>query len=154
VLLEGNPYIDEILLNDRKGGWMETLRLCGRLRKERFSAVLDFMGNPRSAILARVSGAPVRISYEARERGFLYTHRVRHPQGIEYAVEIKKRLLEPLGIRSARNRPEVYLSEAGKAGGKALRERRQAGCEARDRRPFPPAGDPDAGRLSTTPSSV
>jgi ADP-heptose:LPS heptosyltransferase len=120
-LLAGNPYIDEILLNDRRAGWRGTLRLGRGLRRERFAAVLDFMGNPRSALLARLSGSPFRISYEARGRGLLYTHRVRQPEGIEYAVEIKKRLLGPLGIHSPTDQPEIYLEASEKEEGRALR---------------------------------
>jgi ADP-heptose:LPS heptosyltransferase len=120
-LLADNPYIDEVWLNDRKGSWLDTLRLAGRLRRERFDAVLDFMGNPRSALLSFLSGASVRVSYPAKVRGSLYTHRVE--PGKAYAVEIKKRLLSPLGLESARNRPEIFLSEEERAKGRELRGR-------------------------------
>lgn len=106
-LLRGNPHIDEILLNDRRAPWWHTLRLGGRLRKRRFDVVLDFMGNPRSAILSFLAGAATRVSYRASGRGVLYTHRV--SGGGDYAVEIKKNLLEPLGIRSGWDRPEIFL---------------------------------------------
>lgn len=50
----------------------------------------------------------MRISYPAKGRGVLYTHRV--PPTRAYAVEIKKRLLAPLGIESRWSRPEVFLT--------------------------------------------
>lgn len=118
-LLEGNPFLDAILLNDRKAKWHETLRLGLRLRRLRFDAVLDFMANPRSALLTRLSGAPTRISYPAKGRGIAYTHRV--PPGTGYAVEIKKRLLSPVGIESGRDRPEIFLSPEEAASGRQLR---------------------------------
>lgn len=118
-LLAENPHVDEVILNDRKGTWRDTLRLAGALRARRFDAALDFMGNPRSALLTFLSGAPVRVSYPAKGRGLLYTHRVAPTRA--YAVEIKKRLLAPLGIESPRNRPEVFLSEEEQVAG---RERR------------------------------
>ncbi len=107
-LLRGSPHIDEVLLNDRRAPWWHTLRLGGRLRKRRFDVVLDFMGNPRSAILSFLAGAATRVSYRAPGRGVLYTHRV---SGVgDYAVEVKKNLLEPLGVRSAWDRPEIFLT--------------------------------------------
>ena len=120
-LLEGNPHIDEILLNDRRAPWWQTLRLGGRLRGRRFDVVLDFMGNPRSAILSCLSGAATRISYRAPGRGVLYTHRVSGAGG--YAVEIKKNLLEPLGIRSAWERPEIFLTPEEKGWARSERQR-------------------------------
>lgn len=125
-LLVGNPYLDEVLLNDRKGSWRDTLRLARELRKRRFEGVLDFMGNPRSALLTFLSGTPVRVSYPAKGRGLLYTHRIAPTR--EYAVEIKKRLLAPLGIESAWNRPEVFLSEEEKRWGAEKRARLLGGA--------------------------
>ncbi len=112
-LLRGNPFIDEILVLKRHAGWKETLALALDLRRRSFDAVLDFMGNPRSALLTFLSGSPVRISRPARARGVVYTHRI--PPVGDYGVEMKKQLLRPLGIQSPWNRPEIRLTseEAG-----------------------------------------
>lgn len=118
-LLAGNPHIDEVILNDRKGTWRDTLRLARELRRRRFDVVLDFMANPRSAVLAFLSGAPMRVSYPAKGRGVLYTHRVKPRDG--YAVDYKKELLLALGIESARNRPEIWLTEEEQARAGELR---------------------------------
>jgi heptosyltransferase-2/heptosyltransferase-3 len=118
-LLEGNPFIDRILLNDRKGSWVQTLRLGLSLRRQRYDAVIDFMSNPRSAILALLSGAPIRISYPSAVRGLAYTDRVRPADG--YAVDFKKGLLSPLGVTSARRLPELFLRPEEKAAGQQLR---------------------------------
>ena len=118
-LLESNPHIDEILINDRKGSWYDSLRLVGKLRRRRFDVVLDPMGNPRSALLTFLSGARMRVSYPASGRGVLYTHRV--PPEACYAVEIKKGLLRPLGITSERDRPEIHLSKEERAAGEVAR---------------------------------
>ena len=71
-LLEGNPFIDEVIVGRRQDRWWETLRTGLRLRSRRFDAVLDFMANPRSAILARLTEAPARISYRRRWRQSSY----------------------------------------------------------------------------------
>ncbi|MBI5015086.1 MAG: glycosyltransferase family 9 protein [Deltaproteobacteria bacterium] len=118
-LLRGNPFLDDVLLNDRKGSWRDTLGLGLRLRRERFDVVLDFIANPRSALLAFLSGAPMRVAYPVPIRKVLYTHSV--PPAPGYAVAYKKSLLEPLGVHSAWDRPEVFLDPDEKAWAAALR---------------------------------
>lgn len=118
-LLSRNPFVDDILINNRKAPWYETVKLGRKLRKKKYDAVLDFMGNPRSAILSFLSGAPKRISYPAKVRGMLYTHNVFPSK--EYAVEIKKRLLAPLDIKSGWNTPQLFLSKEEREAGSALR---------------------------------
>lgn len=120
-LLAQNPFIDELLLNNRKAPWYETLKLGNALRRKKFDVVIDFMGNPRSAILSFLSGAAMRISYPAKGRGILYTHNVFPTK--EYAVEIKKRLLGPLGVQSDLNKPQIFLSDEELAQGVALRQK-------------------------------
>jgi len=117
-LLEGNPFIDDVIVSQRRGTWWETVRFGKSLRRRSFDVVLDFMGNPRSAILSFLSGAQFRVSYRARLRGLLYSHRT--PREGSYAVEYKRGLLGPLGIRSLRDRPEIFLSDAELGQGKAL----------------------------------
>lgn len=128
-LLAGNPHIDEILLNDRKGTWLDTLRLASRLRQRRFDVVLDFLANPRTALLAWLSRAPMRVAFPVPGRGLLYTHRV--PPEKRYAVEIKKLLLGPLGITSPLDRPEIYLTEEERAEGARVRAELLAGAALR-----------------------
>ncbi len=128
-LLRGNPWIDEIILNDRRAPWWGTLGLGVALRRRRFDAVLDFMGNPRSALLTFLSGAPTRISYPAPGRGLLYTHRVAPTR--DYAVEIKKRLLLPLGITSDLGRPEIHLTKEERDRARRLRRDLLGGAPGR-----------------------
>ncbi len=120
-LLEGNPFIDEVIVGRRRDRWWETLSMGRRLRARRFDVVLDFMANPRSALLAGLTGAPARISYRRPWRRVFYTRTVVPRDG--YAVEYKKSLLEALGIRSGWDRPEVFLTQEEKD--RAARWRRE-----------------------------
>lgn len=77
-IVERNPHLDEIIIADRPRGLARLaydLRLALRLRAARFDIVVDFHGGPRSAWLARASGAPTRIGYAVPGRGWLYTVR-------------------------------------------------------------------------------
>ena len=75
-------------------------RLVGRLRQARYDVVIDAQGLLRSALLARLSGAPLRIGFaNAREGAPLcYTHAVRLPRAPQVAVVRMRALLGPLGV--------------------------------------------------------
>lgn len=86
-MVEGHPAIDELVVWDRRR-WKELLKsgrlirlareilgLRRRLRARRYDLVVDLHGMLRSAVLARLTGAPVRIGYDAKEgSAALHTH--------------------------------------------------------------------------------
>ncbi len=87
-MVEGHPAIDELVVWDRtrwkrllRSGRLialarEALSLRRRLRARRYDLVVDLHGMLRSGLLARVTGAPIRIGYDAREgSAAMYTHR-------------------------------------------------------------------------------
>lgn len=63
---------------------------------------IDLHGGPRSAWLARASGAPMRIGYRIKGRSWMYTHRIaRAPEpSVRHSVLNQWELLGPLGIPS------------------------------------------------------
>jgi len=75
--VEGQPWVDEVLVFPRGelvdalrrlrlGRFAAALAECvGALRQRRFDLVVDFHSIVKSALLARVSGAPVRVGYAA-----------------------------------------------------------------------------------------
>jgi lipopolysaccharide heptosyltransferase II len=69
-VVSGNPDVDEVLAFDRgtEGG----AALIRRVRAGRFDKVLDLFGNPRTALLTFLSGAPVRVGYRFRGRAYAY----------------------------------------------------------------------------------
>ncbi len=80
ALVEGNPDLTEtIVLPDRKAG---SFFACGKtIRARNYSCAIDIQALYKSAVLARISGAPQRIGFTrafVRERGaeWFYTTRV------------------------------------------------------------------------------
>jgi lipopolysaccharide heptosyltransferase II len=78
-ILEGHPDLNEVLTVDRR--WGSWLSVIARLRLSRFDVAVDLQGLFRSGLVARVSGAPVRVGFaEGREGSpFFYTDRVTLP---------------------------------------------------------------------------
>jgi len=139
-LLRGHPDLRQTIVFKRRdlakqawrlrlGSATSTLRgAIGRLRDGRYTAVVDFQGSLKSALLARASGCDVRIGLapgHGREGSHrFYTRRVDPgPERIS-RVDRNFRLLEPLGcpaVTPPDDRPMGHLplsdADRGWAGG-------------------------------------
>lgn len=74
-LLTGHPDLNEVIEFDRSGSWSSWWKTLQRLRQARFDLVLDLQGLLRTAVMTRVTRAPVRIGLEtAREGSSLSCH--------------------------------------------------------------------------------
>jgi ADP-heptose:LPS heptosyltransferase len=71
-----------------------------RLRRQRFDVAIDLHGGPRGAWLTWASGAPRRIGYTIRGRGWMYTDLVARSPDLtpRHSVLNQFDLLAPLGI--------------------------------------------------------
>lgn len=122
-VLAGNQNLDEVIIRDPQGGLLEPIRTLAAVRSRRFDLVIDFLANPRTTLISRLSGARVRISYAGKRRSFLYTHPVA-AAGV-FAAEQKLSLLRMLGCGpespdldmavpdSARNKIREWMAAAG-----------------------------------------
>jgi len=105
-VLQGNPLLDEVIIRPRHATWRQQWQLLRYIRRQRFDLVIDLIGNPRSAVLTRLSGARHRLAFARFPRSLLYTMLVTHHHSVqEYTVAKRLRLLEPLGIRATDLRP-------------------------------------------------
>ncbi len=113
LVLPGNPHLRDIhyLPKERFGmGWWKLLR---RLRGEKYTFILDFMGNPRSAMLAFLIGGQARFAFGSLRRLF-YTHVRSKPKVSVYIVREKLTLLEAIGVTpQGLLLPEIAVSEEG-----------------------------------------
>jgi ADP-heptose:LPS heptosyltransferase len=100
-VLQGNPLLDEVIIRPRHATWRQQWQLLRHIRRQRFELVIDLIGNPRSAVLTRLSGARHRLAFARFPRSFLYTMLVTHHHPVpEYTVAKRLRLLESLGIQA------------------------------------------------------
>lgn len=76
----GNPNLHHVLVLDRKAkaqiGALARLqadwKFLQAVRHQQFDLVFDFFGNPRSALITWLSGAPWRVGYDYRIRQWAY----------------------------------------------------------------------------------
>jgi len=128
-LLDGAPWFDELLPYEPAGadrgvrGFVRTIR---GLRSPRFDLAILLTNSFRTAWVARLSGARVRVGYDLQGRGFLLTHaprpamegRRRVPKPMpEYYLD----LLEGFGFERGDDRLELFVPEAcGREGAELL----------------------------------
>ena len=110
-VLAGNPDVQEVLVVE-KGGLAEQLHFLREVRRRRFDAVIDLTDGDRAAILAGLSGAPLRIGFneEHRWRGLLYTTVAHVGPSAVHRIEHDLAALLPLGIEPKAGQPKLYLS--------------------------------------------
>lgn len=120
-VVTGNPDLDEVLVFDRRWKTLPLRQRCRRegnfvreVRRRRFDVVFDFTGGDRAALLAWLSGAGVRVSYNFN-RGFagkrrLYTHQVEWGARVKHMVEHGLDLVRPfLGGRGEEPVPSPFM---------------------------------------------
>jgi ADP-heptose:LPS heptosyltransferase len=111
--LAGNPHVTEVILRHPKRGWIENLRTIHFVRSRRYDILIDFLANPRSAIISFLSGVPLTISYANKRRSFFYRRNIN--QEGNYSAAHKLSLLKALGINNGDLRPVYTTSERSRA---------------------------------------
>jgi len=101
VLLEGNPYVDEVIAFDRTSlaAMLDVRRV---LRERKFDVAVDCQGLVQSSLLARISAAKQRWGFDASElkekqAALLYTNRVAAPA--KHVVDKCLAIAEALGAK-------------------------------------------------------
>lgn len=109
-VLRGNPDIDELLVLD-KGPLRTQWSFALDLRRRGFDVVVDLTDGDRSALLSWMSGAPIRIGFNAehRWRGLCYTKVVSPKPGIVHRIDRDLESLKPLGVPAQSSVPQLWL---------------------------------------------
>lgn len=112
-----HPAIDEIILFDKRGkdSGLSGLRKLGRrLRERKYDLVIVPHRSLRSAILAFMTGSPIRVGFNRSVGRFLFTKLARYRKDY-HEVDRNISLLEGVGIReAAKVLPSVFPTEEDK----------------------------------------
>jgi lipopolysaccharide heptosyltransferase II len=111
-LLENNPSLNEILPYDfSKPDIIEQTRMIFALRKRRFDVFIDLFSNPRTALLAYMSGARIRIGKDVKGRGNFYTHRIGDDGKKKTAIEFHYRYVAPIDVAPKFRETQIFLTD-------------------------------------------
>ena len=119
-ILIGNPDVDHILSLER-GTIVEQCRFVADVRHRRFDMVVDLTDGDRAALLTRISGAPIRIGFNAEQRwtGRCYTTVV-HGEAGAHRIERDLAALTPLKIPATDRIPRLWLTNEDEVRADAL----------------------------------
>jgi lipopolysaccharide heptosyltransferase II len=95
-VLEGNPYIDNILTYTP--GRDSSLAVILRVRKNRYDLVIDLFANPRTAVITLLSGARYRVGYPFKWRRLAYNILVQPRGDRVHNVEFNLDALRRIGV--------------------------------------------------------
>lgn len=76
----GNPHVRDVIAFNRKTD--SGLSLISKVRNNKYDIVIDLFGNPRTALITRLSGAKHRIGFPFRGRAYAYNVHIK-PRGAE-----------------------------------------------------------------------
>lgn len=105
-LLAGHPRISERIVFDPDRRSVMTREI----RSRRYDWVVDLQGSLSTSMLARASGARVRLGWRVRGWPLWYTHAKSRNGPVEYVVRERRRLLELAGIAVGDTLPRIHLS--------------------------------------------
>lgn len=116
-VLRWNLFLDELIVLPIRswgrtgfpGSWREQARFYRNLRRKRFDLVIDLFGNPRSAVLTWLTGAPNRVGYAFRGRRQAYNTVVKPSGRPRHEVLFHLEALEAMDVPVATDRPEVAV---------------------------------------------
>lgn len=97
-VVRGNPFVGSILTFNKKSG--SSLGLIRLVRSRKYDVVIDLFGNPRTALVTWLSGAPHRIGFPFRGRKYAYNHLV-IPRGgevhnIDFNLDVLRKFDVPI----------------------------------------------------------
>lgn len=102
-ILEGNPYLDEIIIFDEKAahkGLFAKLRFIRLLKDKRFDAVFLLHRSFSRALICYLAGIPERIGYFTKKRAILLTKKIAAPDsGKIHRIDYYLNLIENYGLK-------------------------------------------------------
>lgn len=114
----GNPHLSRVIRSDPVGLGPPRLphlfALGRRLRRERFDWALVLDRSPLLALLALLSGAPVRAGLDSNGRGLALTHRVAVPPD-RHEADLYLDVLGPLDVPVFDRSPQYWVDPAALA---------------------------------------
>ncbi len=117
----GHPAIDEVLTYDAKGA-LDSLSWALKVRARGYDWVVDFLANPRTALITALSGAAVKAGPGHVARRWAYNHRMVQSKDTCYAALEKVRWLSGLGVQpsDAPVLPRLHLAPRPKDAGNVI----------------------------------
>ncbi len=105
-IVNGNPYIDDIIIDDRQGknkGFIGFLNLCRSIRSRDFDTAIILHTKWRYNLACFLAGVPLRVGFKNNKGGNLLTKPLKdtRPQGIKHEAQYCLDVVNVIGASSA-----------------------------------------------------
>jgi ADP-heptose:LPS heptosyltransferase len=112
-IVRSHPAVSGVLVFNQKR--MSGLDLIRSVRANHYDLIIDLFGNPRTALVTRLSGAPHRVGFRFRMRSYAYNH-IAEPRGGEvHNTQFNLDALEAVGIPILDRTVRLYPSPEDRA---------------------------------------
>jgi ADP-heptose:LPS heptosyltransferase len=95
-VVDRHPDVDSVICYDRTRD--SSPGLIRRVRSESYDLVIDLFGNPRTALITRLSRAPHRVGYRFRGRTYAYNIVVNPRGGEVHNTQFNLDAIEAIGV--------------------------------------------------------
>ena len=134
-IVDGNPYLDSVIIFDRKKAhknFGELLKFISSLREQKFDLSIILHTKKIINLICFLAGIPHRVGYRNEKLGFLLTDRLKdtRAEGSKHEVEYSLDVLRHLGMTVGQ--PKIYLpvqEEAERWAEKFLQEKHLTGSD-------------------------
>jgi heptosyltransferase-2 len=115
-ILKGNPYIDEIIIYDKRKqhkGILANINFIKWLKDKKFDTALILHSTKRVNMLCFLAGIPRRIGYARGKADFFLTDKIEYSKksGEKHEAEYSLDILRHIGIRTEFSRPFIYVQD-------------------------------------------
>jgi len=114
-VVEGNPYLDGIIVLPRKQKSKDLVKSIKQIRKTKYDVLIDLFGGPKAAWITLFTRARLKIGYAVKYKSFIYHRRIsRSPRkGFIHSVENHINLVRALG-KEVNPIPPLFIPEASR----------------------------------------
>lgn len=111
-VLDGNPYVDRIIVFSEKFSFFGLLRFTSFLREKNFDLVVIMNPNKFFHIAAFLAGVKTRLGYD-RKCGFFLTHKIRDNKhnATKHEIEYNLDLVSVIGAKVSDKKPIFVFSQ-------------------------------------------
>lgn len=103
TILKKCPYIDDIILYERKGKYRlikGLLKVANVIRQKAFDMSIDLQNNRKTHLIAWLGGIPRRFGYNNKKFGYLINNKLKYLKIVVGPVEEQFRVLRKAGVNT------------------------------------------------------
>ena len=117
-LVEGNPYLDEVIVydkDDKQKSWLASFLFSQKIKRYRFDLALILHPTSRVHLVTFFAGIKRRVGYN-RKLGFLLTDRIAHlkQEGLRHELDYTLDIVRHLGVEPQDKKITIPLTEEAK----------------------------------------